>query len=179
VSKYADRIRGRGVINCFTGTAEDLKAYLDLGFYIAITGFLCNDARGVELRDVVKHIPLDKLARIPNIISNLLIIYSLFIPFSLFLLSCVLGYLQLIGSDAPHLIPFTMPKPYPRENEPAYLPHVLVTLAECLGLSLDEVARATTANARAVFGLPALPYDGSLRTPLPELLRFATKHYIN
>jgi hypothetical protein len=79
---------------------------------------------------------------------------------------------QLIGSDAPHLIPFTMPKPYPRDNEPAYLPHVLVTLAECLGLSLHEVARATTANARRAFGLPTLPYDGSLRTPLPELTRY-------
>jgi hypothetical protein len=81
---------------------------------------------------------------------------------------------QLIGSDAPHLIPFTMPKPYPRDNEPAYLPHVLVTLAECLGLSLHEVARATTANARRAFGLPTLPYDGSLRTPLPELTRYTS-----
>jgi hypothetical protein len=44
---------------------QDLKAYLDLGFYIAITGFLCNDARGVELREVVKLIPLEKLVCVP------------------------------------------------------------------------------------------------------------------
>jgi hypothetical protein len=164
VSEYASRINGRAVINCFTGTAEDLKSYLDLGFYIAITGYLCNDARGVELREVVKHIPLDKLVRPRRVVRSAAI--AVLAP------NAVVCDLQLIGSDAPHLIPFTMPKPYPRDNEPAYLPHVLVTLAESLGLSLHEVARATTANARKVFGLPALPFDGSLRTPLPELVRY-------
>ncbi len=148
---------------------QDLKAYLDLGFYIAITGFLCNDARGVELREVVKLIPIDKLVCVPPLARprgpNAPCACAQRCPPRG---SCV----QLIGSDAPHLIPFTMPKPYPRDNEPAYLPHVLVTLAECLGLSLHEVARATTANARRAFGLPTLPYDGSLRTPLPELTRY-------
>src|SRR5215471_5727197 len=56
--------RGRladAVVHCFTGTSEEAKAYLDLGLYIGITGWICDDRRGVELRNVVRRIPLDRL----------------------------------------------------------------------------------------------------------------------
>ncbi len=43
------------------GTEEELRTYVGLGFYIAITGFVCNEARGLELRNIIKHIPTDKL----------------------------------------------------------------------------------------------------------------------
>lgn len=33
-------IPSRGVIHCFTGTPEEAKAYLDLGFYISISGIV-------------------------------------------------------------------------------------------------------------------------------------------
>ncbi|MBK8258838.1 MAG: YchF/TatD family DNA exonuclease [Polyangiaceae bacterium] len=50
-----------GVVHCFTGSAAHAKVYLDLGFDIGVTGWICDERRGVELRDVVKHVPLDRL----------------------------------------------------------------------------------------------------------------------
>ena len=34
------------VVHCFTGEKEELKAYVDLGFYIGITGFVAKQKRG-------------------------------------------------------------------------------------------------------------------------------------
>ena len=51
----------RGVIHCFTGTEELLLQYLKLGFCIGITGWICDERRGVPLRDAVTHIPDDRL----------------------------------------------------------------------------------------------------------------------
>lgn len=54
------RIRS-AVIHCFTGTAEELDAYLDLDLHVGITGWICDDRRGQHLRELVSRIPLDRL----------------------------------------------------------------------------------------------------------------------
>jgi TatD DNase family protein len=51
----------RSVVHCFTGNEEQLKCYLWMGFYIGITGWICDERRGKELQQVVKHIPLNRL----------------------------------------------------------------------------------------------------------------------
>lgn len=60
LNKYANKISG-GVVHCFTGKAEHMKAYLDLGLYIGITGWICDERRGVELYNNVHLIPSDRL----------------------------------------------------------------------------------------------------------------------
>jgi TatD DNase family protein len=60
LNRYADRLP-RSVVHCFTGSANELDAYLSLGFYIGITGWICDERRGVHLRELVKRIPLDHL----------------------------------------------------------------------------------------------------------------------
>lgn len=50
-----------GVAHCFTGNSTELKAYLDLGLYIGITGWLCDERRGDALRQALAYIPLDRL----------------------------------------------------------------------------------------------------------------------
>jgi TatD DNase family protein len=50
-----------GVAHCFTGTAAEAEAYLAMGLYIGITGWICDERRGAHLREVVKHIPADRL----------------------------------------------------------------------------------------------------------------------
>jgi TatD DNase family protein len=50
-----------GVAHCFTGHREQAKDYLDLGLYIGVTGWICDDRRGTELRDAVRYIPSDRL----------------------------------------------------------------------------------------------------------------------
>lgn len=57
---YMGRFDKAGV-HCFTGTADELKRYLDMGLYIGITGWICDDRRGKPLRELVKRIPLDRL----------------------------------------------------------------------------------------------------------------------
>lgn len=51
----------RGVAHCFTGDIAQVKAYLDLGLYIGITGWLCDERRGDALRHALQYIPLDRL----------------------------------------------------------------------------------------------------------------------
>lgn len=51
----------RGIAHCFTGTEVELEALLDLGLYIGITGWICDERRGVTLQDIVKLIPDDRL----------------------------------------------------------------------------------------------------------------------
>ena len=50
-----------GVVHCFTGSKEALKRYLDLGFYIGVTGWVCDERRGQELQSLVPYIPSDRL----------------------------------------------------------------------------------------------------------------------
>jgi TatD DNase family protein len=51
----------RGVAHCFTGGAAERDAYLELGLHIGITGWINDERRGLELREVVKGIPADRL----------------------------------------------------------------------------------------------------------------------
>jgi TatD DNase family protein len=49
------------VVHCFTGTRQELSAYIERGFYIGITGFICIEYRAREFQKYVNQIPLDKL----------------------------------------------------------------------------------------------------------------------
>jgi TatD DNase family protein len=50
-----------GLVHCFTGNLNQMKKYLDLGFYIGITGWLTDDRRNQDLVQAVKNLPLSKL----------------------------------------------------------------------------------------------------------------------
>ena len=49
------------VAHCFTGEREELHAYLDLGLYVGITGWICDERRGKHLLALVRDIPPDRL----------------------------------------------------------------------------------------------------------------------
>ncbi|KZX13517.1 TatD family hydrolase [Methanobrevibacter filiformis] len=49
------------VVHCFTGSKKALNKYLDLGAYIGITGWVCDERRGKDLAKIVNIIPEDKL----------------------------------------------------------------------------------------------------------------------
>ncbi|MBH5317259.1 TatD family hydrolase [Paenibacillus sp. GSMTC-2017] len=111
----------KAVVHCFTGTPSELKAYLDMGFYIGITGWICDERRGKHLRDLVRTIPLNRL---------------------------------MIETDAPFLTPRDLKeKPVDGRNEPAFLPHILQTVARCIGRPAEEVAKATADTAAEFFGI--------------------------
>lgn len=63
----------------------------------------------------------------------------------------------LLETDGPYLLPRDLrPLPASRRNEPAYLPHIAATVAHAREESLEALAVASTAGARALFGLPAI-----------------------
>lgn len=111
----------KAVVHCFTGTQSELAAYLEMGFYIGITGWICDERRGQHLRNLVRMIPGNRL---------------------------------MIETDAPFLTPRDLKeKPADRRNEPAFLPHILQTIARFTGRPADEVAKETTETAAEFFGI--------------------------
>jgi TatD DNase family protein len=50
-----------GVAHCFTGGPRELEAYLELDLYIGVTGWVCDERRGGDLRAAVPLIPLERL----------------------------------------------------------------------------------------------------------------------
>jgi TatD DNase family protein len=113
---------GPAVVHCFTGDAETLAAYIDLDLHIGVTGWICDERRGLHLRELVGRIPEDRL---------------------------------MLETDAPYLLPRDLPeRPAGRRNEPAFLPHVLQAVARACDRPPEQVARATTATARAFYRLP-------------------------
>ncbi len=51
----------RGVIHCYTGNWEDAQKYLELGLYIGFTGVIFKKIDGIDFKDVIKKIPLNRI----------------------------------------------------------------------------------------------------------------------
>ncbi|MCG8708314.1 3'-5' ssDNA/RNA exonuclease TatD [Brenneria sp. 4F2] len=49
------------VVHCFTGSRRELDECLTAGLMVGITGWVCDERRGLELRSLLKHIPGDRL----------------------------------------------------------------------------------------------------------------------
>jgi TatD DNase family protein len=49
------------VVHCFTGDAAELEDYLALDCHIGITGWICDERRGLHLRECVGLIPAGRL----------------------------------------------------------------------------------------------------------------------
>ena len=60
LSPWRDKLSA-AVVHCFTGDNQALKAYLDLDLHIGITGWLCDERRGLELYQQVARIPAHRL----------------------------------------------------------------------------------------------------------------------
>ena len=125
LTRFRDRL-AHVVTHCFTGTANELDCYIDLDCHIGITGWICDERRGQHLHEIIRRIPADRL---------------------------------MIETDAPYLLPrnlpnnATFPKPKGRRNEPAYLPHILRTVASCRLVSEEQAARETTRTAKDFFAI--------------------------
>ena len=122
------------VAHCFTGQRDELRAYLGLGLYVGITGWICDERRGSHLLELVREIPQDRL---------------------------------LLETDSPYLTPRDLrPQPRARRNEPAFLPHILKTVARALGRPAEEVAAQTTRNAETLFSLHESSSPAAAHRPL-------------
>ncbi len=120
IAEYRDGI-DKLVVHCFTDTREALIDYLDLDCHIGVTGWICDERRGLELQQLVKLIPDDRL---------------------------------LLETDAPYLLPRDLdPKPSSRINEPAWLPHILHSVARHQAKPASVLAQQCLWNSRDFFKL--------------------------
>lgn len=60
LSPWIDKLPG-AVVHCFTGTRAELEACLARGLYIGITGWVCDERRGLALRELLPLIPAERL----------------------------------------------------------------------------------------------------------------------
>lgn len=60
LKEFRPRLKN-AVVHCFTDNKEALYAFLDLDCHIGITGWVCDERRGLELQSLVKDIPSNRL----------------------------------------------------------------------------------------------------------------------
>lgn len=115
----------KGVIHCFSGSREEAKEFLELGFNISFAGPVTFPKAG-NLREVVKIVPVEKL---------------------------------LLETDSP----FLAPKPKRgKRNEPSYLKYTIPVFAELKKLSIEDIKRITTNNAKGLFGIGHVETKGEI-----------------
>ena len=114
----------QAVVHCFTGNETALKAYLDLGLYIGITGWISDKKRGANLREIIKYAPLDRL-----------------------MIETDAPYLT------PQQAGLKNQLSKKNRNEPWTLPFTAATLAECLGVETEALIEQTTENTKNFFNL--------------------------
>jgi TatD DNase family protein len=59
--EHASALSAGAVAHCFTGQANELLDYLQMGLAIGITGWICDERRGHHLLPLMREIPADKL----------------------------------------------------------------------------------------------------------------------
>ncbi|XP_023016884.1 3'-5' ssDNA/RNA exonuclease TatD [Leptinotarsa decemlineata] len=131
------------LIHCFTGTSEQALGYLDKGFYIGLTGYLCKDKSDTGVRKLLEDgsIPLERLvvetdapfmypntraSKLPNHVKEGLTERSL-------------TFLHRYCTF--------------QRNEPCSLPAIVEMIASFMKKKPEEVALATSFNAMKLFGL--------------------------
>jgi TatD DNase family protein len=105
-----------GILHCFTGTLQHMRAAVDIGFMISFSGNV-TFAKAQNIRDAAREVPRDRM---------------------------------LIETDSP----FLAPVPYRgKRNEPAFVARVAEKIAEVRGVSVADVATASTENFIRFFAL--------------------------
>ena len=117
------------VIHCFTGSEDDLRGYLEAGFYIGITGWICDKKRGEDLRTMIKQIPLDKL-----------------------LVETDAPFLRPHNAPSDFASKHGIAAKWKKRNEPALLAWVVEEVAQHRQESVAQIAQATSNNAKQLFG---------------------------
>ncbi|WP_462156735.1 TatD family hydrolase [Pseudoalteromonas sp. GB56] len=51
----------KGVLHCFTGTKAHAENYLDLGLYLGVTGWVCDERRSQDLNDALSVISIERV----------------------------------------------------------------------------------------------------------------------
>ncbi|XP_008550379.1 3'-5' ssDNA/RNA exonuclease TatD [Microplitis mediator] len=131
------------MIHSFVGMADEAQLYIDQGFYLGITGYLCKDKSDSGVRQILEtgNVPLDK------------ILVETDAPFM---------YPNTRASKLPSHVKEALTERSMtflhryctfQRNEPCALPAIVEMIAAFMNKSPEEVALATAFNALKLFGL--------------------------
>ncbi|XP_012272082.1 uncharacterized protein LOC105695257 isoform X2 [Orussus abietinus] len=142
LSHYTNRLPSV-LIHCFTGTAEEGQIYLNEGFYLGITGYLCKDKSDSGVRQLLEggQAPLER------------ILVETDAPFM---------YPNTRASKLPSRVKDALTERSMtflhryctfQRNEPCALPAIVEMVAAFMQSTPEEVALATAFSALKLFGL--------------------------
>lgn len=117
------KLQAGGVVHCFSGSLKQANKFIDLGFSISFTGTITFPARK-------KDILIDGLTEIQNVVKNISLEKI------------------LIETDSPYLTPLPHRG---KRNEPSYVEFVAQKVADLKNISVDNVTKQTTLNAKKIF----------------------------
>ena len=60
-SKQHRTLCKNSIVHCFTGSKETVYRYLQMGYYIGLTGWICDNRRNKDVLEALKIIPLERL----------------------------------------------------------------------------------------------------------------------
>jgi TatD DNase family protein len=118
------------VVHCFTGDGKTLERYLELGAYIGITGWICDERRGKHLASLIREIPANRL-----------------------MVETDAPYLLPRDMNAARSGGGGTPGGKSGRNEPRFLPHIVRVCAGHLGKDAEQLAAETRRNTLRFFGL--------------------------
>ena len=114
------------VVHCFTEGVEEVNGYVSLDMHIGVTGWICDERRGLALRQAVKHIPLDR------ILLETDAPYLLPRDLKQAAVECKLETFKPVKKG---------------RNEPCFLPHIARVAAEHMQLTENELVSAAYRNS--------------------------------
>lgn len=116
----------KGVVHCYTGDLKQAEQFYNLGLYFGFNGLIFKDVPALPN-------PEEIIASIP--LDRI-----------------------VLETDSPYLVPPQAKgvSDTPTRNEPLFVKYVAEEIARIKGISVDEVASATTANAKSLFKLDSV-----------------------
>ena len=100
-----------------------MQAYLALGFYIGITGWVTDEKRGADLREAMAYLPIERL-----------------------MLETDAPYLKPKKLSSDKIVGV-------KQNEPCYLPVIAKTLAVLMDTSIESLAKHSKHNTQQLLAL--------------------------
>lgn len=117
----------RGVVHCYTGDLKQAEKFYELGLAFGFNGLIFKDVPALpNPKEIIAALPLERI---------------------------------VLETDSPYLaVPAEVltkaGAAFVERNEPLFVQYVAEEIARIKGISVDEVASITTANAKSLFNLP-------------------------
>lgn len=122
-SKQHRALCRKSIVHCFTGSKETVYRYLQMGYHIGLTGWICDNRRNKDVLEALKIIPLERI-----------------------LVETDAPYLTPLNMKGKSLN-------LDKRNVPDNLHYVIEKIAEVKKIGYEDVEKRTLENTRKLFGI--------------------------